>query len=201
VKPAQNRRMRTPFAARRALVASALLAATAAGPAFAQARLVAAQSEIVFTSRQMGVPVDGRFRRFDADVVFDPRAPEAATIALRVDLASASFAAPEVEAEIVRPDWFDARAHPQAVFRSSAVRAAGAGRYDVAGTLALKGATRDLVVPVALAQSGATTTAAGTFSIRRLDFRIGEGEWRDTSLVADEVRVRFRLVLTGIATP
>ena len=41
--------------------ALALLGALAA-PALAQQKLVPAQSEIAFTSKQMGVPVDGRFR-------------------------------------------------------------------------------------------------------------------------------------------
>lgn len=56
----------------------------------------------------------------------------------------------------------------------------------------------DLVVPVALAQSGARTGACGAFSIKRVDFRIGDGDWNDTSLIANDVRVRFRLSLTGV---
>ena len=44
----------------------------------AQQALVPAQSEVAFTSRQMGVPVDGKFTRFDAQVAFDPKKPEAA---------------------------------------------------------------------------------------------------------------------------
>lgn len=181
--------------------ALALGAVLVAGAAAAQARLQTAASEIVFTSQQMGVPVDGRFRRFDADLVFDPKRPERAAVTLRVDLASAAFAAPEVEAEIVRPEWFDARTHPQAVFRSRAVRATGVERYEVAGDLTLKGAARPLVVPVALARSDGATTASGRFALRRLDFNVGDGEWRDVGLVADEVQVRFRLVFTGIAAP
>ena len=46
-------------------------------------------------------------------------------------------------------------------------------------------------VPVTLAQSGATSTATGAFTLKRLDYRIGDGEWSDTSLVADEVQVAF----------
>ena len=53
-------------------------------------------------------------------------------------------------------------------------------------------------MPVALTQSGATTVATGAFAIKRLAFKIGENEWADTSMVADEVQVRFRLALTGV---
>nr|MCU0957838.1 YceI family protein [Hydrogenophaga sp.] len=55
-----------------------------------------------------------------------------------------------------------------------------------------------VVVPVTLAQSGGTTTATGTFPIKRLSFRIGEKEWADTSMVADDVQVRFKIALSGM---
>jgi len=176
-----------------------LALAAAAGPAFAQARVVPAQSEIAFTSKQMGVPVDGRFRKFDAQVAFDPKAPAAAKIGFTIDLASVALGAAEVETEVAKPDWFDTKAFPQASFQSSAVKAVGPGRFEVAGKLSIKGASRDLVVPVTLAQAGGNTTASGSFSIKRLDYRIGDGDWKDTSMVADDVQVRFKLVLTGVA--
>lgn len=175
----------------------ALAAAAFAPPACAQ-QLVPAGSEIAFTSKQMGVPVDGKFRKFDAKVAFDPKKPEAANIAFTIDLASVSLGAAETEAEVVKPDWFDTRKFPQATFQSSGVKAAGAGKYEVAGKLTIKGATQNVVVPVALAQAGGTTTASGSFVIKRLDFRIGDGDWKDTSMVANDVQVRFKLALTGI---
>jgi polyisoprenoid-binding protein YceI len=36
----------------------------------------------------------------------------------------------------------------------------------------------------------------GSFPLKRLDYGIGSGVWGDTSVVADEVQVRFHLVLT-----
>ena len=178
--------------------ALALLGALAA-PALAQQKLVPAQSEIAFTSKQMGVPVDGRFRKFDAQVAFDPKKPEAAKIRFSIDLGSAALGAPETEAELIKPEWFSTKLFPQATFASSTVKAAGPGRFEVAGKLTIKGASQDVVVPVALAQAGASTTANGMFVIKRLDFRIGDGDWKDTSMVANDVQVRFKLALTGVA--
>jgi polyisoprenoid-binding protein YceI len=173
--------------------------ATLALGAAAQQKLVPAQSEIAFTSRQMGVPVDGKFRKFDAQVAFDPKKPEAARIAFTVDLASVSFGATETETEVAKPDWFNTKAFPQATFQSTAVKANGPGKYEVAGKLTIKGASQNVVVPVALAQSGGTTTATGSFVLKRLDFRIGDGDWKDTSMVANEVNVKLKFALTGIA--
>lgn len=167
-------------------------------PALAQQKLVPAQSEIAFTSRQMGVPVDGKFRKFDAQVAFDPKQPTAAKIAFTVDLASVSFGSAETETEVAKPDWFNTKAFPQATFQSSSVKAAGPGKFEVAGTLAIKGASQNVVVPVTVTQAGATSTATGAFAIKRLDFKIGDGDWKDTSMVANEVQVKFKLNLTGV---
>ena len=179
-------------------VLSALLAGTAL-PARADPKLLATQSEIAFTSKQMGVPVDGKFKAFTAQVAFDPKKPDAAKIAFSIDLGSASLGSPETEAELVKPDWFSTKLFPQATFQSSAVKAAGPGKFEVAGKLTIKGASRDVVVPVALTQTGANTTASGVFVIKRLDFKIGDGDWNDPSLVANDVQVKFKLTLTGVA--
>jgi polyisoprenoid-binding protein YceI len=179
------------------LAGAALMAL--AGPAFAQQALVPAQSEIAFTSKQMGVPVEGKFRTFSAQLAFDPKQPETSKVAFTVDLASVSLGAAESETEVIRPPWFNTAKFPQATFQSSAVKAAGPGKFDVAGKLSIKGQAQDVKVPVTLAQSGGTTTASGTFTIKRLDYKIGEGEWADTSMVANDVQVKFKLALTGVA--
>jgi polyisoprenoid-binding protein YceI len=179
-------------------VATLALAASFAFPACAQQKVLPAQSEIAFTSKQMGVPVDGKFRKFDAQVAFDPKKPEAAKIGFTIDLASVTLGAAETEAEVAKPDWFNTKAFPQASFQSTSVKATGPGKFDVAGKLAIKGASHDVVVPVTLAQAGANTTASGSFVIKRLDFKIGDGDWKDTSMVANDVVVKFKLALTGV---
>ena len=162
------------------------------------AQLQAAGSEIAFTTRQMGVPVEGRFGRFSAQVALDPKQPEGGSVSLSIDTASARFGSAELDAEVPKPTWLNATAFPQATFQSSTIKATGPGRFDVAGKLTIKGSTRDLVVPVQLAAAGANHVASGNFTIRRLDFKVGEDEWADTSMLANDVQVRFRLTLAGL---
>ena len=95
--------------------------------------------------------------------------------------------------------WLNVPKFPQATFQSSGIKAAGPGRFEVTGKLAIKGATQDVVVPVQLTQAAGSSTATGSFTIKRLEFKIGEGEWADTSMVANDVLVRFKLVLAGLA--
>jgi polyisoprenoid-binding protein YceI len=184
------------------LIAAAQTPAAAQAAATAQngaARLLPAQSEVAFTSRQMGVPVDGKFKKFDAQISFDPKKPETGTVALTIDTGSASFGAPETDTEMPKSVWFNVAKFPQATFQSSAIKALGGGKYEVAGKLVIKGNARDVVVPVTLAQANGATVASGAFTIKRLDFKIGEGEWADTSMVANDVQVKFKLALAGMA--
>ena len=179
-------------------VSALALLAFAATSACAQQKLMPAQSEIAFTSKQMGVPVDGKFKKFDAQVAFDPKKPEAAKIAFSIELGSAALGSAESEAELVKPEWFNTKLFPLATFQSGTVKATGPGKFEVAGKLVIKGASQDVIVPVALAQAGANTTASGVFVIKRLDYKIGDGDWKDTSLVANDVQVKFKLTLTGV---
>ena len=174
------------------------LALAAAGPAMAQQKLVPAESSVQFVSRQMNVPVEGHFRKFDAQIAFDPAKPDAAKIALTIDTGSATLGVKETDVELPKPIWFNVAKFPQATFQSKTVKSLGGGKYEVAGQLSIKGAAHDVVVPVQLTQSGAKTTAAGQFSLKRLAYKIGENEWADTSMVADDVQVKFKLVLTGV---
>jgi len=177
---------------------AALLVLSATG-AMAQQKIVPAQSEIAFTSKQMGVPVDGKFKKWDAQIAFDPKKPDASKVSFTIDANSASFGSPETDAEVPKAPWFNVAKFPQASFQSTSMKSVGAGKFEVAGKLNIKGNVHDVVVPVALAQAGAVTTATGAFTIKRLEYKIGEGEWTDTSMVANDVLVKFKLAVTGVA--
>lgn len=189
----------SPFTCRSLLASLALVAAAAAAPAvFAQQALVPAQSQIQFTAKQMGVPLEGHFKKFDAQIAFDPTKLATSKIAFTVDTGSATLGSRETDAELPKPTWFNVGKFPQASFQSTSIKALGGGKFDVAGTLTIKGQARDVTVPVTLIQTGATTTATGSFGIQRLTFKIGENEWADTSMVANDVQVKFKLALTGV---
>ena len=178
----------------RALIVTLVLASGCA----AAAGVVVGKSEIAFTMKQMGVNFDGRFKLWKADVVFDPASLDKAKADVDVDLASVDLASADSEAEARGPLWFNTAKFPVAHFASTSFRDIGNGRYEIAGKLSLKGITRDCVVPITLKTDAVgNRVAEGTFSLPRLDYKIGEGEWADTSTVANEIRVRVRMVLAA----
>ena len=145
-----------------------------AQPALAQQKLDTAKSEVQFTARQMGVPLDGHFKKFDAQVAFDPAKLATSKITFTVDTGSAT-----------------------SVQRTGDMIKNGR-RGTMGGKLTIKGNSVNVVAPVTLTQAGPVTTATGAFPIKRLAFKIGENEWADTSMVADDVQVKFKLALTGV---
>jgi polyisoprenoid-binding protein YceI len=162
------------------------------------AQLVSGGSEISFTTRQMGVPVEGKFGKFSANISLDPKAPQTGHVAFSIDTGSARFGSAELDAEVPKATWLNVPKFPQANFQSTSIKSAGAGKFEVSGKLNIKGSVRDVVVPVQLTQTGANSTATGSFTIKRLEYKVGEAEWADTSLLANDVIVKFKLQLAGL---
>lgn len=152
------------------------------------------RSQITFVSRQMNVPVEAKFTRFTAQLSFDSANPQASKARIEVDLASFDIGNDEINTDIQGKDWFDTKNFPKATFVSSSVRALGDGRYEARGPLIIKGRTQEVVAPFTVkTDASGNSVFDGAFNIRRLQYNVGERMWRDTELVADEVRVRFRL--------
>lgn len=154
-------------------------------------------SRITFVSRQMGVPVEGSFSRFTAQLAFDPAKPEAGKARLDIDLASIDAGSKEANEEVVGKNWFNVKAHPTATFVATGVKPLGSGRYEVRGPLSIKGKTRDVAAVFTFRQEGANGVFEGSFPLKRTEFAIGEGPWADTGVVADEVQIRFKLLATA----
>jgi polyisoprenoid-binding protein YceI len=170
----------------------------AAGQAGAQGVLID-KSEIRFQSRQMGSSVEGRFRRWRANIVFLPKDLARSKADFDIELGSIDLASDESETEVKRPLWFDTANFPVAHFSSSAIKDLGGDKYEVAGQLTVKGITHDTVVPITLRKDPAgNNVAEGSFVLKRLDYKIGEGQWADPSTVANDVLVRIRMVLPPV---
>lgn len=175
------------------LLATAL--ALAALPCAAQQKIIAAQSSIRFVTKQMSVPVEGAFRTFDATVAFDPKHPESTKAEFEVDLGSIDLGTTEGDHEAKGKAWLNVAAFPKARFVASSVKSLGGNRFEAAGSLTIKGATQNVVAPFTLAEANGMRVVEGQFTVKRLQYKIGEGAWSETDTVADEVLVRFKFAL------
>lgn len=175
----------------RALIAAGVIVSALA---FAASSFNPAASNIAITFTQSGVPVDATFKKFTGTVDYDPAAIAAAKVQLSVDVASFDIGDAEYNKEVQKKEWFNAAQFPQATFTSSAIKALSPDKLQVQGKLVIKGKALDINVNVAVKQDAKTRTFTGVLPIKRLYFNIGEGEWKDTDTLADEVAIKFTLV-------
>ncbi len=175
-----------------ATLAGASLIAPQAQAATYQA-VQADKSSISFNYKQMGVAMDGRFRKFTPQISIDPAKPEQAKASIEIELASVDAGSAEADGELAGKGWFNTAAFPKASFVARQIKATGPNQFEVTGALTLKGATREVKFPLKLAPQGAAGVFTGGFTIRRADFAVGEGSWSKFDIVANDIQVNFQL--------
>jgi polyisoprenoid-binding protein YceI len=172
---------------------AAILAGTALMAVAAPLKTDVAHSSVSATFKQMDVAVESNFKRFTAQIDYDAAHPDKATARVDIDTASFDMGSAEYNKEVAKKAWFNAAQFPKASFVSTAIKPAGAGKLTVVGKLTIKGKTQDVTFPLSVTPEGGKQVFQGQLPIKRLAFDIGEGEWKDTSMVADEVVIKFRV--------
>ncbi|SMC26317.1 Polyisoprenoid-binding protein YceI [Andreprevotia lacus DSM 23236] len=167
-------------------------------PAYAAQTLNTGKSSLTFNFKQMGVPTDGRFKAFGANVAFDAAKPEATKAEFTVDLASVDVGSSDGNNAAKGKAFFNTIAGPaKATFVAKSVKALGGGKFEARGPLTIKGITKDIVSQFTAKTAGDETTLEGSFPVLRLQYKVGDGDWDDTEALADAVTVKYKFVLNG----
>jgi polyisoprenoid-binding protein YceI len=177
------------------LLSMTLLSSHAAALEFGQ--VLTNESTLAFGYTQMGVPLDGKFNKFAAQLTFDPSKLNKAQAKIDIDLASIDTGSAEANDEVAGKLWFDTKNHPKASFTSTGIKSLGGNRYEASGKLSVKGRTQDVKAPVTFQSIGNKGLFDGAFTIKRLDYAIGEGVWTDISTVANDIQIKFHLVVNA----
>ncbi len=175
------------------LLLPAVLACVALAASAVPLKTDVPRSSVAAVFKQMNVPVEAKFKKFNAQIDYDPVKPEASKATVEIDTASLDVGEAEMNKEVAKKEWFDSAKYPKASFVSSSIKPAGAGKLAVAGKLLIKGKSMDVTFPLTVKAEGGKQLFEGALPIRRLAFNIGEGDWKDTSMVADEVVIKFRV--------
>ena len=191
---------------RAAFRASSFLAAMLlASAAFAAATppvkytLVPATSLLRFSFEQAGANNTGRFGKYSADVTFAADNLAASKIDVTIDVGTLDTGDKERDDTLKTADLFDVAKFPKARFVASKFTLVGASRYEAAGKLTIRNVTKDLKLPITFQtkeekgkQMGFMT---GRVTLKRLEYGVGQGEWKSTEWVKDDVLITFSLKL------
>jgi len=182
----------TKHALRATLLATSIGIALAAHAAVL--KIDAAKSSVSATFKQMNVPIEDKFKKFTAVIDYDAAKPDASKATVDIDTASLDLGDPEYSKEVAKKEWFNSAQFPKATFVSTSIKAAGPGKLAVTGNLTIKGKTTPVAFPLTVTTSGGKQVFDGTLPIKRLTYNIGEGQWKATDMVADDVLIKFHVV-------
>ena len=152
-----------------------------------------AASSLGFASSMAGERFTGQFRRWDADIRFDPAQLAASSVTATIDVASVTTANADRDQALPTPTFFNAPAFPRATFVAKGFTATGPGRYQTTGVLTLRGVAKPLTLPFTLAATGTQARMTSVVAINRLAFGVGQGEWKATDAIPAAVTINIAL--------
>ncbi|MGH8212414.1 MAG: YceI family protein [Rhodanobacteraceae bacterium] len=164
--------------------------------AFAHAwKVDSAHSALTFTGTYQDEKFEGRFKRFDAKVDYDPADLAHSKFDVIIDLASIDTANTERDQALPGKDFFDTAQFPRAHFVTTRFRKGANGTVLADGTLSLRGVGKPVTLSVKFSQTGNGATLDVDTTLKRLDFGIGGGDWADTTMIGNEVAAHGHLAL------
>jgi polyisoprenoid-binding protein YceI len=166
-------------------------------------RLDANHSAVGFRVRHLGISwVNGQFRSWTADIVYDPANPEAASVTARIQTNSVNTNHERRDADIRSGNYLAVDSFPEMTFVSRRVERVSGSQLRVHGDLTLRGVTRPVVLDTEMLgvmngtrQRRIAFTA--TTTINRHDYnvrfnRLTEG----AQIVGDEIRITIDIEAT-----
>jgi len=155
-----------------------------------------AKSRLGFTVQWSNEPFSATFKRWNADIDFDPADLAHAHASVTVDLASETSDESDFDSGLKGAQGFQTSQFPTAHFVTTSFARKSPNTYEARGTLNIRGITRDITLPFVLAIDGRTAHVTGTAHVQRTDFGLGQGEWAAPDPVAHDVAITVDLFAT-----
>ena len=168
-----------------------------ATPAPAAARYVqAAGGSLGFTFVQADAAATGSFKGFSIELTYDASHLETSTLKVTVQISSLDTQDKDRDDTLKSADMFDAQKYPTAQYVATWFAKRANGGLEAVGKLTLRGVTHELRLPLTLRTTAGGVEISGEASLKRLDFGIGQGDWKSTEWVGNEVKLRYKVPLT-----
>lgn len=174
----------------------ALVAATLAAPAFAEAEkyvLDPSHSQIVFSYNHLGYSTTyGMFGGFEGEIAFDQANPAASSVSVAFPVTTMLTGWQARFDHFMSPDFFGAVEDKTVSFKSTAIEVTGEKTAKITGDLTLNGVTKPVTLDATLTQAGEHPMEkkpwagfTGTTTLLRSEYNLG----MFAPYVSDEVQV------------
>jgi polyisoprenoid-binding protein YceI len=172
-----------------------LLASLAATPALAAHWNVDyARSKLGFGVQWSGQPFGATFKKWNANIDFDPHDLAHSHVTATIDLASEASDSPDNDDGVQGAQGFQVSQFPTAKFETANFTHGSGDQYVAKGFLTIKGVRKPVTLNFQLQINGNTAHMSGTADVMRLDWGIGTGgEWGGDKPVSHKVGIFVEL--------
>jgi polyisoprenoid-binding protein YceI len=153
------------------------------------------ESKLTFVATQQGAEFTGTFERFTADIKFDPQDLAGSHFDVKVETASATTRDNDRDETLKSDDFFAVKQYPTGHYVTSQFTAKGGNKFTATGKLTVRNVTRDVPLEFTFENKNGSAWLKGSAQLKRLDFGVGQGDWKDTEQVGNDVKVNFVLLL------
>jgi polyisoprenoid-binding protein YceI len=166
-------------------------------------QIVSGSSQLNFTATLNGAPVSGTFKQFSGDIKFDPAQLDKCSVNIKVSMDSINSTNPDAPGALKSKEWFDVKDFPEAIYTATQFTKGekndkGADSYVAKGNLTMHGITSPLTLTFTLDEfTPSKAIVNGSTSLQRSLFSVGQGEWADTEVVKDDVKINFKVIATN----
>jgi polyisoprenoid-binding protein YceI len=157
-----------------------------------------AGSSLAFTFEQAGAQTNGAFKQFATTFDYDANNLAASRLDVKVQIGSLDTQDKDRDSTLASADLFDTQKYPTATYSAGSL-VKGANGVEAVGKLTIRNVSKDLRVPLSIKPAGSGLELSGTVTITRLDFGVGQGEWKATDSVGDAVKLTYKVILTKAA--
>jgi polyisoprenoid-binding protein YceI len=154
-----------------------------------------AGSSLTFSFSQAGADNSGSFKQFATDLTYDEKSLAASKLRVKVQIASLDTQDKDRDTTLAGTDLFDTQKFPLAQFVATSFAKRAGGGIEAVGKLTVRGVTKDLRLPITLRATTAGLELSGEVSLKRLDYGVGQGEWKSTEWVGDDVKLQYKVAL------
>jgi polyisoprenoid-binding protein YceI len=165
---------------------------TAAGKSGRAIALTPENTRIQFVGTHVGPKPDprtGGFEKFKGTMELEPATGVLKSVAVEIDTQSLWTEIPKLTNHLKSADFFEVRQFPIAAFKSTAIKPAAGGKFEITGNLTLHGVTKEIKFPATLKSGPNGPVLRSEFKIDRTAFDMNFGPDRVEKEVAMTVTV------------
>lgn len=159
-------------------------------------KLDPAKSTLQFVFTQAGAKNDGKFAKYDVSFT-----PESNALNVVVQVSSLDTGDKDRDSTLRSADLFNVAKFPQAKFAATKITHGAGDKYEAVGKLTIRDISRDVKIPLTFKTANEGGKQVGVMTgevlIKRLDYGVGQGEWKSTEWVDNDVTVKFSLKLAA----